>query len=281
MSKRKSLSGTMALRGGKGIYTAKTLNGNFVEDRKNPSTLSKVGATITAPEYISTSMAAALDANKQKPVTYGRGLLRMDNTSYDSKFDYSNPVFYDPSSSTSVSVGKSTFGRSANEFSTVYKAKKTAMSDPAALEAYRSRWTRDTPGALRDERFITENVFVNNRAAGEEYARTVLRNNPALAKPLEEVNRLMVARSAILTEDETPKPEPSAVPAAKELNTTLRALDSKNTGKVSRQELRWALDDSNIQLNKITFEAVWNFLGGGLAETAKVEIKLIVQQLAV
>ena len=47
----------MALRGGKQTYSAKTLNGNYVEDRKDPRTLRKVGVSITAPAYVSTTMA--------------------------------------------------------------------------------------------------------------------------------------------------------------------------------------------------------------------------------
>lgn len=51
----------MALRGGKQTYSAKTLNGNYVEDRKDPRTLRKVGVSITAPAYISTAMAQSMD----------------------------------------------------------------------------------------------------------------------------------------------------------------------------------------------------------------------------
>ena len=53
------------------------------------------------------------------------------------------------------------------EFSTVYKTKPTEMSNPQKLEEYRQRWTRDTPGPLRDQRFETENTFVNDKAAGQ------------------------------------------------------------------------------------------------------------------
>lgn len=270
----------MALRGGKQTYSAKTLNGNFVEDRKNPRTLQRIGASITAPGYVSTTMAANMSVRKDNPITYGRGLV-LPSKDFDSKLNYSNTIFYNPKSSTTTSVNKSTFGKPATEFSTVFKTKPTAMSNPATLAAYRQRWTRDTPGPLRNQRFETENTFVNDKAAGRAYGRDILRENPNLAKPLEALHELMVARSDVLMEDKKVKPPRSSVPAAKELQISLHALNRKKNGKVTRQDFVWGLSDSNIVLDKIGFEAVWKFLGGGIAPDAQIDIKLIVRQLSI
>ena len=64
------------------------------------------------------------------------------------------------------------------------------------------------------------------------------------------------------------------------LQISLHALNRKKDGKVTRQDLLWALSDSNIVMEKIPFEAVWKYLGGGIAPDAEVEIKLIVRQLS-
>ena len=64
------------------------------------------------------------------------------------------------------------------------------------------------------------------------------------------------------------------------LQISLHALNRKNDGKVTRQDLVWALSDSNIVLEKIPFEAVWKYLGGGLGADAEIEIQLIVRQLS-
>lgn len=147
----------------------------------------------------------------EKTITYGRGLKPLSSNAFDSKYNYDNTIFYDPKSSTTTSVNKSTFGKAAvrvvtscltarlkycsrdppddiqqihvqtkyfacfltscmvlqTEFSTVYKTKPNEMSNPQKLEEYRKRWTRDIPGPLRDQRFETENTFVNDRAAGQ------------------------------------------------------------------------------------------------------------------
>ena len=62
---------------------------------------------------------------------------------------------------------------------------------------------------------------------------------------------------------------------------SLHALNRKKNGKVTRQDFVWGLSDSNIVLDKIGFEAVWKFLGGGIAPDAQIDIKLIVRQLSI
>ena len=59
------------------------------------------------------------------------------------------------------------------------------------------------------------------------YGRDILRENPNLAKPLEALHELMVARSDVLMEDKKVKPPRSSVPAAKELQVGVMQLKHK------------------------------------------------------
>ena len=54
----------------------------------------------------------SFEVRKDNALTYGRGLV-LPSKDFDSKLNYSNTIFYDPKSSTTTSVNKSTFGKPA------------------------------------------------------------------------------------------------------------------------------------------------------------------------
>lgn len=232
--------GANSLRGGRNNYSAKTLGGNFVEARNEPSYFMKVGKAASDPAWQSTTQLQQLDATGQVLNSFGGGIP--EEKSAD--INYNNIVNFDNRQSEKnwKPLSKSTYGKGKkNEFSTVFKEKPALGNNE--LNDYRRRWTQETP-VMRQARYRTEQTIMMNRTVPSAFTTDVLSSLPGMPKVVEDVRKLILKRSGS--------------DGVRSLTRMLRCFDDSGDGKLSKDEFKWGLMDYGIELEPTHYDELFN-----------------------
>jgi Ca2+-binding EF-hand superfamily protein len=250
MPRKSAYSGTMALRGGKNSYTSgKVCEGNYVEDRTDPSFFTQVGATVANPGYVSTARAAAdSGVGREGPKKYGAGLPDGGPEIFD-ELNHTTAVLPKYDGNFPKTLTKTAFSKPSKdnriEFRTAFNAKPHPLvNDKDALDAYRERWTKEQPGELRKERFETENTLTNDTVVGDiaGQAKRTLRPHAGVPKVLERVKERIMARIAASGGGG------GKGDTVRALRRMLLVMDDSGDHKLSPKELEWGLSDYGVEL---------------------------------
>lgn len=252
-------SGSMALRGGKNTYSKGVNLGNFVEDRGDPKFFTKVGSSVTNPNYMSTSQLASAGSVGKQPREYGAGLPEGGADIFD-RLSHTTAVVPESTGGFPKSLNKSAFTKPSKddriEFRTAFKDTKHALvHNRDALDEYRARWTKDSGGGLLAERFETENTVTNAAAVGDVagQAKLTLRKCPGVPKVMEYVRERIMSR--ISKQGSGGKGD-----TVRQLRRMLKIMDDSGNGRLCPEELEWGLSDYGVDLTPTQLEHVVSYL---------------------
>lgn len=241
-----AVPGANTLRGGTNSYGAKTLNSNWVEDRKAP----QFGG---AKAHSDTEQAArALEATRASVPTFGTALVP-STAGFEERIDYGNIVGYDTKAgpSTWSSVTSSTYvspataaGAAPSEFSTSFRT----LSHPKTveLEDYKKRWLSGTDASATGSRFETEASASLGASAAPAFRSRSVRVLRGVPKAVETFRERIVARGGML--------------AIRSIGRLFRIMDDSGDKKLSQTELRHGLQDYGLRFSEEEFIGLWRYL---------------------
>lgn len=183
--------GANGLRGGKNIYSSKTVIGNWLDEIGGPSFYKRGFST---EDFRTEQQMQQLGATLKPPQYYGAGI------------PHPNTVRLEPATTFDVFCPG---GKSASTWTTNSKATmdeglikkeepflKMTESRAKFLEDYRKTWTSDTP-ISREVRFKTENRLAGN-AAPKPFQTVSLRLLPGTPMAVEKFRKAIIERHGVL-----------------------------------------------------------------------------------
>jgi len=243
-------SGSNVLRGGKRVFTTRTLEGGWYEDRAAP------GFGGTRPE------ARTEEASRQATVTgraipkYGAAILDAEERAAGStRYDPSNTVLPDTLARPSGwrSTASASFrpkGDPADDdvraTGTTFRPKHHAMTaDAAQLAGYRERWLNHSGGG-HAQRFRTEAEDALAGPVAPRFRASMVRALPGVPKSVETLRERMVTSKGLQ--------------ALVLLRRAFAAMDDNADGVLGREELAGGLSDFGVSLSVDEFNELFRFL---------------------